>query len=65
MVADSADCEIIACFIMKQLVRHHVVDKSMRGKSCQMMQAGMVKSFVNNPIRSFVNNPIRSFVDDS
>ncbi|XP_028069387.1 uncharacterized protein LOC114271926 [Camellia sinensis] len=52
--ADSADCEIIACFIMKQLVRRHVVDKSMGGKSCKMMQAGMVKSFVNNPIRSFV-----------
>ncbi|KAI8019553.1 hypothetical protein LOK49_LG04G03559 [Camellia lanceoleosa] len=48
------DYGIIVCFIMKQLVRHLDVDKSMRGESCKTMQAGMVKSFVNDRRRSFV-----------
>ncbi|GMQ09260.1 hypothetical protein CsSME_00052694 [Camellia sinensis var. sinensis] len=53
---DRADCGIIVCFIMKQLVRHLDVDKSMGGESCKTMRAGMVKSFVNYPIRSFVED---------
>ncbi|GMP30372.1 hypothetical protein CsSME_00005069 [Camellia sinensis var. sinensis] len=51
---DSNDCGIIVCFIMKQLVRHLDVDKSMGGESCRTMRAGMVKSFVNDRRRSFV-----------
>ncbi|CAL5341723.1 unnamed protein product [Camellia sinensis] len=51
---DSNDCGIIVCFIMKQLVRHLDVDKSMEEESCRTMRAGMVKSFVNDRIRSFV-----------
>ncbi|CAL5402771.1 unnamed protein product [Camellia sinensis] len=47
---DSNDCGIIVCFIMKQLVRHLDVDKSMEGESCRTMRAGMVKSFVNDRI---------------
>ncbi|KAI8029126.1 hypothetical protein LOK49_LG01G03744 [Camellia lanceoleosa] len=51
---DRNDCRIIVCFIMKQLVRHLDVDKSMGGESCRTMRAGMVKSFVNDRRRSFV-----------
>ncbi|GMP77975.1 hypothetical protein CsSME_00034071 [Camellia sinensis var. sinensis] len=51
---DSNDCGIIVCFIMKQLVCHLHVDKSMRGESCRTMRAGMAKSFVNDKRRSFV-----------
>ncbi|CAL5405570.1 unnamed protein product [Camellia sinensis] len=47
---DSNDCGIIVCFIMKQLVRHLDVDKSIGGESCRTMRAGMVKSFVNDRI---------------
>ncbi|GMP32701.1 hypothetical protein CsSME_00006341 [Camellia sinensis var. sinensis] len=51
---DSNDYGIIVCFIMKQLVRHLHVDKSMGGESCRTMRAGMVKLFVNDRRRSFV-----------
>ncbi|THG13909.1 hypothetical protein TEA_016064 [Camellia sinensis var. sinensis] len=40
--------------MMKQLVRHLEVDKSMDGESCKTMRAGMVKLFVNDLKRSFV-----------
>ncbi|GMP64133.1 hypothetical protein CsSME_00025553 [Camellia sinensis var. sinensis] len=52
--AGSVDCGIIVCFIMKQLVHHLDVDKSMGGESCKTMRAGMVKLFVNDRKRSFV-----------
>ncbi|KAI7995976.1 hypothetical protein LOK49_LG11G02362 [Camellia lanceoleosa] len=51
---DSNDCGVIVCFIMKQLVHHLDVDKSMGGESCRTMRASMVKSFVNDRRRSFV-----------
>ncbi|KAI8017318.1 hypothetical protein LOK49_LG04G00399 [Camellia lanceoleosa] len=51
---DSNDCRVIVCFIMKQLVHHLDVDKSMGGESCRTMRASMVKSFVNDRRRSFV-----------
>ena len=53
-ISTRADCGFIVCFIMKQLVHHLDVDKSMGGESCKTMLAGMVKSFVNDQKRSFV-----------
>ncbi|GMP53479.1 hypothetical protein CsSME_00018928 [Camellia sinensis var. sinensis] len=50
-----ADCGIIICFIMMQLMRHLDMEKSMGGKSYKSVQAEMVNSFVNNPTRSFVD----------
>ncbi|THG13372.1 hypothetical protein TEA_008225 [Camellia sinensis var. sinensis] len=53
-VRDRTDCEIIVCFIMKQLVHHLDVDKSIGGESCKTMRAGMLMSFVDDWKRSFV-----------
>ncbi|KAI8024768.1 hypothetical protein LOK49_LG02G00113 [Camellia lanceoleosa] len=52
--AESLDCGIIVCAIMRQYVHHCDVERTLQGSNCSVLRANMVKSFVNDPVRGLI-----------
>ncbi|GMP95336.1 hypothetical protein CsSME_00044421 [Camellia sinensis var. sinensis] len=52
--AESLDCGIIVCAIMRQYVHHYDVERTLQGSNCSVLRANMVKSFVNDPVRGLI-----------
>ncbi|GMP23423.1 hypothetical protein CsSME_00001031 [Camellia sinensis var. sinensis] len=48
--ADSLDCAVIVCAIMRQYVYHADVGRSLQGNNGNVLRANMVKGFVNDPV---------------
>ncbi|KAI7988185.1 hypothetical protein LOK49_LG13G00494 [Camellia lanceoleosa] len=52
--AESLDCGIIVCAIMRQYMHHCDVERTLQGSNCSVLRANMVKSFVNDPVRGLI-----------
>ncbi|GMQ04738.1 hypothetical protein CsSME_00050062 [Camellia sinensis var. sinensis] len=52
--AESLDCGIIVCAIMRQYVHHCDVERTLQGSNCSVLHANMVKSFINDPVRGLI-----------
>ncbi|GMP48230.1 hypothetical protein CsSME_00015653 [Camellia sinensis var. sinensis] len=54
--AETMDCAIIVCAVMRQYVNHVDVGRSLEGGNCSVLRADMVKRFIRDPIRGVMSN---------
>ncbi|KAI8024824.1 hypothetical protein LOK49_LG02G00259 [Camellia lanceoleosa] len=54
--AETMDCAIIVCAVMRQYVNHVDVGRSLDGGNCSVLRAEMVRKFVGDPVRGVMSN---------